>query len=152
MSKLSSLVSIGSGALFAVAIFILADGTAYAIEKDDDVRVKFEHWLTLVGQLIFLIMLNGMSWEQLNANSMQYGGDTSIATKARAFALLAFAIGFGSLIGAIFAYINKWGCGDCKPQSKWPGASIIFSNGVAFIAAIIWRIGRNLLSPSDAMF
>ena len=141
MTKLQeTLLSYFSGALFAFAWWLWIDANVYTNYIEDDVGIYFPHYLPAIVGTIGMIMVNAVSWSDLNNNSL-FSND-GVSTKARVWLFVAFIIQFGALIAAIWIGIVHWFQNEVVPKTQYGGVAIIIQNLLIFAAALIYRFAK----------
>jgi len=133
-------LSYAAGAIFAVGWWVWIDSHVYAVHIEDEVIVTFPHYLPGIVNTIALIMMNLVSWTDLNSNGLFSEG---VSTKAKIFIFLAFVLGFGCVSASIWIAVQHWFQNtETEPKTQYPGVAIIVQNALIFGSACIYRFAK----------
>eukprot|EP00053_Salpingoeca_punica_P024982 m.15365 g.15365 ORF g.15365 m.15365 type:complete len:173 (+) comp7370_c0_seq1:75-593(+) len=128
--------SVVAGILFAVGWWFMIDGTVNG-------HIKDVHQLCGVGSTIGLFMINAVSATQMDADNYTEGkcGPTGV----RLWLFLGLMISFGSMIGAIWLFAEKYSSKETGSGQDltYSGAALFLQNALIFIGSLIFKFGRN---------
>eukprot|EP01114_Cavostelium_apophysatum_P001852 TRINITY_DN11631_c0_g1_i1.p1 TRINITY_DN11631_c0_g1~~TRINITY_DN11631_c0_g1_i1.p1 ORF type:complete len:103 (-),score=8.28 TRINITY_DN11631_c0_g1_i1:231-539(-) len=101
MKKPETIMSYVAGALFAIAWWLWIDATVFTNcdcprGDPDIVKVEWYHYMPGVVSTVALVMINVVSWNDLNGGAM-FG--ESVSARARVWLFFSFLVAFGGLIG-----------------------------------------------------
>jgi len=146
MKKPSTVLAYLSGALFSLGWWLWIDATVYANcdcpdnHTPDNVKVLGTHYIPGIVSTIALIMINIVSWNDLNGDFMFGDG---VSTKAKVWLFVSFIIAFGALIAGCWIGVTRWFIStNPKPDSVWPGVAIILQNILIFVSATLYRFAK----------
>eukprot|EP00002_Diphylleia_rotans_P004272 TRINITY_DN1307_c0_g1_i1.p1 TRINITY_DN1307_c0_g1~~TRINITY_DN1307_c0_g1_i1.p1 ORF type:complete len:147 (-),score=27.69 TRINITY_DN1307_c0_g1_i1:334-774(-) len=142
----ANILAIVSGLFFGAGWWIWIDGASYASYTNEVVDVTFGFHVPGIIATIAFFMVNIVPYEAINADPMMFTG-TNVAVKAKAWLFFSFLVLFGSLIAAIWVFVEKWGKED--PKSDWPGIALILQVAFIFLSTILYRIGPGGKSEND---
>eukprot|EP00808_Paulinella_micropora_P027318 g56973.t1 len=125
-----------SGALFAAAWWILADGAAFARVKDDPQQMTPEVLIPGFISSIGYLLLNSFRWSDMRDDSNR--GRMKKCMALFFFSVVCLLAGIG---GAIWALVEKWASPKAIADSIWPGLSLLIQTLTLFVAALLLRAG-----------
>jgi len=126
-----------AGAAFAIGWWIWIDATVYSVSIDDDPSHIGYYFIPGIVSTIAVLMINAVSWNDLNNNFLFGDG---VSTKARVWILFSFIVAFGGIAAAIWGAIAHWF--QASPKSEWGGVALIIQNVLIFASAMIVRFAK----------
>jgi len=129
-----------AGAIFAVGWWLWIDGNVYSVHIEDAVIVTFPHYLPGIINTIALVLMNIVSWTDLNSNGLFSEG---VSTKAKILIFVAFVLGFGCVSASIWIAVVHWFQNtETVPKTTYPGVALIVQNVLIFGSAIMYRFAK----------
>ncbi|CAG8707614.1 19251_t:CDS:2 [Cetraspora pellucida] len=97
-----------SGSLFALGWWFFIDAVVLSntIDNDTQPAIGFEDWMCGISSTLGMLIVNSIDKSRLTADNFSYTG-SGIATKARFFLFVGFALMAGGLAGSVTILILK---------------------------------------------
>lgn len=127
-----------SGAIFAVGWWIWIDAHALGEYNDDQRKVQGWEYLPGIVCTLALILINLVSWGDLNGTGLD---GESRTRKARIFFFFALLLLFGAMIGGIWIGAARW-LAKGNHDTTYPGVAIIVQMGLILASAMIYRFTK----------
>jgi len=133
----------GAGILFGIGWWIWIDATVYHAHFNTQIQVIWWEYVAGIISTIGLIMVNLVSWNDLDTNNIF--GD-KVSTRAKIFLFAAFIVSFVGIIAALWIAIEQWFIlsntyADPKP-SVYGGVALIVQNGLIFAGNMMYRFAK----------
>eukprot|EP01122_Echinamoeba_exundans_P000084 TRINITY_DN10068_c0_g1_i1.p1 TRINITY_DN10068_c0_g1~~TRINITY_DN10068_c0_g1_i1.p1 ORF type:complete len:157 (-),score=22.04 TRINITY_DN10068_c0_g1_i1:85-555(-) len=140
-----TILSYLSGCFFAAAWWIWIDAVAVASTTFDPIMPNFGHWVPGIISSVGLLMVNSVSWTDLEG--FGFGGGDEVQSRARIWLFISFAFCFGGIIASIWIGVVNWFTNPTtEPHSTWPGAAIILQNSAIFVSGLLYRFAKPIKS------
>jgi hypothetical protein len=133
-----------AGILFGIGWWVFIDAVASSRASDAEivVLVDSKQYLPGIGATLAWIMIVGMDWGALSADSFTYSG-SNVSGKATCFLGFALLMALGSLIGAIAIIVDLYdkpcNTGDSGSSCMWPGIAILLQTIFIMLSTFIMR-------------
>jgi len=135
-----TLLAYAAGFSFAIGWWLWIDANVYSHHTNDPVQVSGVHYIPGIISTIGLIMVNLVSWSDLNG--VNFLSD-NVSAKARIWLLFAFVVSFAGLVVGVWMAVVHWFQGN--PNSQYPGVALIVQNLLIFAGGAMYRFAK----PSD---
>eukprot|EP01118_Nematostelium_gracile_P005507 TRINITY_DN1745_c0_g1_i1.p1 TRINITY_DN1745_c0_g1~~TRINITY_DN1745_c0_g1_i1.p1 ORF type:complete len:146 (-),score=20.28 TRINITY_DN1745_c0_g1_i1:98-535(-) len=134
----------GAGALFAIGWWIWIDATVWT-QNHAGPAVQWWHYVVSLIGIIGLIMVNIVSWSDLDSNNLFGDG---VSSRAKIFLFFAFIVAFGGIVAGVWIAAAKYFAvkGDHSPYG---GAALIVHCVLTFVSTIMYRFSK---APSEDSF
>eukprot|EP01121_Diplochlamys_sp_Union-15-3_P019891 TRINITY_DN75_c0_g1_i4.p1 TRINITY_DN75_c0_g1~~TRINITY_DN75_c0_g1_i4.p1 ORF type:complete len:149 (+),score=23.77 TRINITY_DN75_c0_g1_i4:60-506(+) len=134
-----------SGVLFAISWWVWIDANAYHNTIKDPIRISFGHWVPGIVATIALVMINAVSWTDLQGFGLG-SIDDDVQKRARIWLFVSFTVGFGCLIASIWLGIDHWFIPENRDKNDrytiWPGVALILQNAFILLSAVLYRFSK----------
>jgi len=137
-----------SGALFAISYFILIDAqtlSSHAKPPADapydtiPVRMTFVDWIPAIISTLGYLVTSLLDKSHLHSyGSDAWGGEGSVAWRARVVLFIGVALMAGGLAGSLTVLILKYVVPEHDQYIYYGGANVGMNAGVLFSAMVLW--------------
>jgi len=129
-----------AGAIFAVGWWLWIDAHVYSQFVQDDVYVTFPHYLPAIINTVALVLMNLVSWSDLNSNGLFSEG---VSTKAKIVIFVAFVLSFACVGASIWIAVVHWFQNmEPEPKTTFPGVALIVQNVLISGSAFMYRFAK----------
>ncbi|KAF2206989.1 hypothetical protein CERZMDRAFT_51998 [Cercospora zeae-maydis SCOH1-5] len=134
-----------SGALFAIALFVLIDASVYSNgnQNGSDLHLNFVDWIPGIFSFLGMVVINSIDKTRLSGDTFAYSGD-NVAWKARVVLFMGFAAMAGGLAGGVTIMVTKYVTQSAKGMQLWFGVSNLVANALVMLSSAVLWVSQNI--------